>query len=148
MHYNFLSQQQCQQIEKAIELAEKNCSGEIRVHIDKHCSANVLDDAAHTFARLKMHKTELRNGVLFYIAYADKKFAVIGDKGINARVPDGFWTEVCEALSLKFKNGDFVGGLTDGIQLCGEKLKQFFPYQPNDVNELPNEISFGNMDKK
>lgn len=148
MHYNFLSQQQCQQIEKAIELAEKNCSGEIRVHIDKHCSANVLDDAAHTFARLKMHKTELRNGVLFYIAYADKKFAVIGDKGINARVPDGFWTEVCKALSLKFKNGDFVGGLTEGIQLCGEKLKQFFPYQPNDVNELPNEISFGNMDKK
>lgn len=143
MHNNFLTDAQCHDIEEAIAEAELNCSGEIRVHIDRHCSVNVLDDAAQTFARLKMHKTELRNGVLFYIAYADHKFAVIGDKGINARVPHDFWNDVCGILVEHFAHSDFVGGLVDGIRLCGQKLKEHFPYQQDDINELPNELSFG-----
>ncbi len=143
MSQTFLTQQQCEQIEAAIAAAELNCSGEIRVHIDKHCSANVLDDAAHTFAKLKMHQTKLRNGVLFYLAYADHKFAVIGDKGINAHVPANFWDDVCALMENKFREGNFVGGLTEAIQICGNKLKEFFPYTADDENELPNEVSFG-----
>lgn len=143
MESKFLTEEQCQKIESAIGEAEKNCSGEIRVHIDKHCSDNVLDDAAHRFARLKIHKTKLRNGVLFYIAYEDKKFAVIGDKGINAKVESNFWDDVCSVMSERFQHAEFVDGLIQGIMRCGEKLKAFFPYEDNDVNELPNEISFG-----
>ena len=140
----FFSKEDESRIAAAIKEAEGNCSGEVRVHVDKHCSKNVLDDAAHTFAKLEMHKTKLRNGVLFYIATSDKKFAVIGDAGINVKVPAGFWDDVCDVLSRHFKDQDFAGGLTEGIKMCGEKLKEFFPHQADDVNELPDEISYGN----
>lgn len=139
----FFTKEQEAQITSAIKEAELNCSGEVRIHVDKHCSKNVLDDAAHTFAKLGMHKTALRNGVLFYIAYADKKFAVIGDVGINMKVPDNFWDDVCKVLGDNFKNGNFVEGLTAGITMCGDKLKEFFPYQKDDVNELADDISYG-----
>lgn len=139
----FFNKEQCSEIEQAIEKAEQNCSGEIRVHIDRHCSDNVLDDAAQTFAALEMHKTELRNGVLFYIAYEDKKYAVIGDVGINMKVPAGFWDDVCEVMGNEFRRGEYVKGLLQGIEKCGRKLKEYFPYKSDDINELPNEVSFG-----
>jgi len=143
MGQHFLTDEECRKIEDAIVEAELNCSGEIRVHIDRHCSDNVLDDAAKRFARLKMHKTKLRNGVLFYLASEDHKFAVIGDKGINALVDSNFWNDVCETMSQFFQKGDFVEGLTAGIKLCGRKLRELFPYGDDDENELPNEITFG-----
>ncbi|MCQ2204050.1 MAG: TPM domain-containing protein [Bacteroidales bacterium] len=143
MSQKFLTEEQISTIEKAIADAELKCSGEVRVHIDRTCSANVLDDAAHTFAKLGMHKTKLRNGVLFYVAYEDRKFAVIGDMGINNKVPDGYWDDVCAVLEECFRNGDFVGGLVKGVTMCGEKLAEFFPRPDDDVNELPDQISFG-----
>ena len=90
-----------------------------------------------------MQKTEQRNGVLFYIAIDRKQFAVIGDAGINKVVPENFWNETKEAMLPKFAEGDFAAGLSKGILMAGEKLKQFFSYQKNDVNELSDEISFG-----
>ena len=139
----FITKEQSDQIISAIKAAEKNCSGEIRVHFDSHCNGDVLDTAARTFARLKMQRTKLRNGVLFYVAFEDRQFAVIGDKGINSKVPENFWNGVCDILTEHFKENDFAGGLSKGIELCGEQLKKFFPYQDDDVNELPDDISFG-----
>ncbi len=130
-------------IEAAIQEAEKNTSGEIRLHVEMPCPENVLDRAAYWFAELKMHKTEQRNGVLFYLAVADRKFAILGDVGINARVPAGFWDEVTALVLADFKEQKFAQGLISGIQKAGENLKTFFPYQSDDVNELSDEISFG-----
>jgi uncharacterized membrane protein len=130
-------------IEAAIQEAEKNTSGEIRLHVEMRCPENVLDRAAYWFAELKMHKTEQRNGVLFYLAVADRKFAILGDVGINARVPAGFWDEVTALVLADFKEQKFAQGLISGIQKAGENLKTFFPYQSDDVNELSDEISFG-----
>lgn len=127
----------------AIGQAEKNTSGEIRVHIESHCPENVMDRAAHYFKTLKMHQTALRNGVLFYLAYKDRKFAILGDVGINARVPGGFWDAIKDEMVLLFSAGDFTGGLEKGILMAGEQLKTHFPYQKDDVNELSDEISFG-----
>jgi uncharacterized membrane protein len=127
----------------AIKQAELNTSGEIRVHIEDKCKGDVLDRATDVFAMLKMHKTELRNGVLFYLALKDRKYAVLGDAGINAVVPDNFWESVKDTLLQHFKEGSFTEGLSLGIGMAGEKLKQHFPYQSDDVNELPNDISFG-----
>jgi uncharacterized membrane protein len=90
-----------------------------------------------------MHKTQLRNGVLFYLAIKDKQFAVLGDAGINSLVPENFWEEVKDEMLLHFKQGNFTVGLVNGITMAGEKLKQHFPYQKDDINELPDEISFG-----
>ena len=143
MPKNFFSDQQRKQIEDAVRMAEKNTSGEIRVHLESKCPGDVLDRSAYLFGKLGMHKTELRNGVLFYLAIVNKKFAVIGDAGINSKVPANFWDGIKEDMKAKFQEGDFVNGFSEGILRCGEQLKAHFPYQKDDVNELPDEISFG-----
>ncbi len=130
-------------ISNAIRVAETNTSGEIRVHIEKHCKGDVLDRAAYIFDKLEMQKTKLRNGVLFYLAFGDRKFAILGDAGINSKVPDNFWENIKENLLVKFKEGLFAEGLSEGIIEAGRQLKEHFPYQKDDVNELPDDISFG-----
>jgi uncharacterized membrane protein len=130
------------QVVTAIETAELNTSGEVRVHLDDKCKGEVLDRAAYVFEKLEMHKTEQRNGVLFYLAVQDKKFAILGDAGINQKVSDNFWEEIKSEVISNFKKGDFAGGLSSGIVKAGEQLKAHFPYQEDDVNELDNEISF------
>jgi len=138
----YFSEKDKLQIKNAIRAAELNTSGEVRVHIEKHCREDVLDRAAYIFKKLEMHKTELRNGVLFYLAVDDRKFAILGDAGINQEVPDDFWEEIKEKMAEKFKEGLFAEGLSQGIRMAGEQLKAHFPYQEDDVNELSDEISY------
>lgn len=139
---NFFSAEQKELIQQAIVDAELNTSGEIRVHIENHCRGEVLDRAAFIFKKLEMHKTEQRNAVLFYVAVKDRKFALIGDSGINFLVEENFWNDVKSLLLDHFKTGLFTEGLVVGIEKAGEKLKRHFPYQSDDFNELSNEISF------
>lgn len=129
-------------IRNAIKEAEDRTSGEIRVHIETKFSGSVLDRAAWIFKRIGMHDTELRNGVLFYLAVTNKSFAVIGDQGINVKVPENFWNEITATLEHNFATGKFTEGLVEGILLTGIQLKEHFPFQKDDVNELPDEISF------
>ena len=137
-----ITQEEQTLIKQAIAQAEKQTSGEIRVHIENKCREAVLDRAAFLFAELKMHKTDLRNGVLFYVALDDKKFAVLGDAGINNVVSENFWEEVKQTVVANFAEQKFVVGLQAGISLAGEQLKAYFPYQSDDKNELSDEISF------
>ena len=130
-------------ITKAIENAEHQTSGEIRVHIESKCREEVLDRAAWLFKKLKMHETKDRNGVLIYLSINDRKFAIIGDAGINKVVPEGFWNDIKEMMIDHFKKGEFAIALVEGIEKTGEHLKQYFPWQVDDVNELPDEISYG-----
>jgi uncharacterized membrane protein len=139
----FFSKEQQEAIVQAIVDAENATSGEIRVHMESSCKCDVLDRAAQIFKKLKMHKTELRDGALIYLAIEDRKFVILGDAGINAKVPDGFWDEIKTIMMDNFKKDDFVTGLTVGIRMIGEKLKTYFPLMTNDENELSNEISFG-----
>lgn len=138
----FFPDESRKKIIEAIEQAEKATSGEIRLHIENFCKADVLDRAAFIFDWLGMTQTVERNGVLFYLAVKDKKFAIIGDSGINARVPDNFWDDVKNRVLFHFAKGEFEQGLIDGIHMTGHKLSLFFPRNANDVNELPNDISF------
>jgi uncharacterized membrane protein len=138
----FFSKEQQAQILGAVKEAEMETSGEVRVHIESSLKGEVLDRASWLFKKLGMHKTAERNGVLFYLAVNDRKFAIIGDAGINAKVPPGFWDDISELLKKNFKEGKFTEGLSEGILLAGEHLKKHFPHRPDDVNELPDEISF------
>lgn len=137
------TKEQKQQITDAIKEAENNTSGEIRVHIEGKCKVEVLDRAADVFAQLKMHKTELRNGVLFYVALTNHKFAILGDAGINAKVPENFWDEINDLVLSFFKEEKYAEGLANGILKAGEQLKAHFPVSKDDINELSDEISFG-----
>ena len=140
---NFFSKEEKESIKAAVKEAELNTSGEIRVHIDNRCKEDVLDRAAWWFAKLEMHKTEQRNGVLFYLAVKDHKFAILGDAGINAVTPENFWDTIKEHMLSQFKEGAFAKGLQEGILKAGQALKEHFPYQDDDINELSDDISFG-----
>lgn len=143
MAKDLFTEQEQQQIVGAVKEAELNTSGEIKVHIERKCKEDVLDHAAFMFDELQMQKTQLRNGVLFYLAVEDKKLAILGDAGINLKVPKGFWDSIRDLMVSNFKEGAFTKGLSEGIKMAGEQLKEHFPYQSDDVNELSDDISFG-----
>ena len=139
----FLTKEEEQEIVDAICMAEKETSGEIRVHIEKETSKVPYDRALEVFHLLKMDETELKNGVLIYLAVADKKFVICGDQGIHDIVGADFWESTKEAMAVHFKNGNFKQGLIEGIEKAGNKLSAHFPYEAGDTNELSNEISKG-----
>ncbi|MGA9637613.1 TPM domain-containing protein [Flavobacterium sp.] len=140
---DFLTQEEEEAIVEAIRLAEKETSGEIRVHIEKTTSKVPYDRALEVFHHLGMDATQLKNGVLIYIAVKDKNFVICGDQGINDVVPNDFWDCTKEAMAAQFKTGNFKQGLIDGITRAGDQLQKYFPYQEGDINELSNEISKG-----
>jgi uncharacterized membrane protein len=145
---SFFTKEQQAQILASVKEAENATSGEIRVHIETSFKGDVLDRAAWVFKKLGMHKTAERNGVLFYLAVSDRKFAIIGDAGINAKVTTTFWDEVSLLLQKNFKEGKFTEGLSEGIIHAGLQLKTHFPHRIDDVNELPDEISFDKIKGK
>jgi uncharacterized membrane protein len=138
----FFTKEQQDHILAAIKEAEQATSGEIRVHVETSLSGESLDRAAWIFRKLGMHKTADRNGVLFYLATGSKKFAIIGDSGINAKVPEGFWDQVKDLMEKHFTEGRFTEGLAKGVLMAGLKLKEHFPYRRDDVNELRDDLSF------
>lgn len=140
---DFLSPAEEQAIVQAIALAEKNTSGEIRVHIENHSETPPIARAQEVFNFLKMYQTEARNGVLFYVGVTDKTFAIIGDIGIDDVVETDFWDSTKDLVIEKFKEKKHKEGLVNGIIRAGERLKTFFPYESDDINELSNEISKG-----
>lgn len=126
----------------AINMAENRTSGEIRVCIEKKCPHEAIAQAVRRFSELDMHKTALKNGVLIYLAIEDHKFAIIGDEGINKKVPENFWEETKNIMADLFKKEQFAEGLIAGIHRAGKQLKTFFPRSDDDINELPNEVVY------
>lgn len=132
-----------EEIKLAIQAAEFQTSGEIRVFVEEKCNKpEVMDCAIHQFQKLKMHETALRNGVLIYLAVEDRKFAIIGDIGINEKVTGDFWESTKDIMQFHFKKSEMAEGLKQGIAKVGEQLKTLFPYNKDDKNELPDEIAF------
>jgi uncharacterized membrane protein len=137
----FTSEEQ-ELIASAIADAEKSTSGEIRIAIEKHCHGSAFERATQYFTELGMDKTAQHNGVLIYLASTDHKFAIIGDRGINSVVPEDFWETTQIAMKAHFSSGNLAEGIIAAIALAGEKLALFFPYQGDDINELPNDIAY------
>jgi uncharacterized membrane protein len=127
-------------IAAAIAQAEKLTSGEIRIAIEKFCKTDAFTRATEYFFKLDMDKTAQKNGVLIYLAYEEHKFAIIGDSGINRVVPADFWETTQVAMKAHFASGNFASGIIAGVRLAGEKLALFFPFDHDDVNEIPNDI--------
>ncbi|MCT1531102.1 TPM domain-containing protein [Sphingobacterium daejeonense] len=138
------NQEDQEQVVHAISLAENRTSGEIRLVVERRVhNMDAIDQAKYYFEKLKMHETTQRNGVLIYLATDDHQFAIIGDTGINNKVPEDFWESTKELMLGYFKKGDFAEGLIEGIQKAGDQLATYFPRRADDVNELPNDIYFG-----
>lgn len=139
----FLTEAEEQEIVQAILEAEKNTSGEIRVHIESHTRLDHYERAKEVFHVLKMDNTKDENGVLIYVAVNDRKFVIYGDKGIDKVVPENFWNATRDAIQNNFKHGNFKQGIIDGIRNAGKELEAHFPWSHGDRNELSNEVSKG-----
>ena len=140
---DFLSVVEEEEIVEAIRQVEQNTSGEIRVHIEKTTELTHYNRALEVFRMLKMFNTKQQNAVLLYIAIEDHKFVIYGDKGIDAVVPENFWDATKNVIQNQFQSGNFKQGIVDGVLKVGEELKAHFPWDANDVDELPNEVSKG-----
>jgi len=139
---DFLTIDEEQRVVEAIREAEKNTSGEIRVHLESYNKEKPsMQHAWEVFEAIGMHQTRLRNGVLFYVDVKHRVFTIIGDEGINQVVPDNFWDEIKNNVITQFSNGKNADALVEGILQVGKQLKAYFPYQSGDENELPDEIS-------
>ncbi len=140
----FFSKAQERRIIEAIQEAEMQTSGEIRVHLEEDLKgADVTATAVRVFKELNMHRTAARNAVLMLIVPPKKKFAIIGDSGINEKVPANFWNDVRDVMQRNFRQKDFTEGVIEGVRLTGQKLKEHFPRSTDDKNELPDEITYG-----
>jgi uncharacterized membrane protein len=137
----FLAALDQKRIIDAIGTAESMTSGEIRVHVQPKSHGEIRTVGERTFERLGMTKTALRNGVLLFIASEEHEFVILGDRGIDEKVPAGFWDKIAENLTIRFKAGEFTDGIVDAIHQAGEELRHYFPRAADDVNELTNDIN-------
>jgi uncharacterized membrane protein len=142
---DYLSSADQQRIVAAISAAEGRTSGELRIHLEPHCPGNALDRGAAVFDMLKMRETALRNAVLIYCALEDRKFALLGDAGIHKKVGEFFWKDLAERVQEEIKTHSLASGLCLAAESIRESLAKYFPHADNDINELPNEISFNNQ---
>jgi len=127
----------------AIRAAEARTSGEIRVHLQAQAGDDIMAAARRRFEALGMTATAARNGVLIFVAVDDRRFSILGDRGIDAKVPPGFWDTTAAAMAEGFRRGDLADGIVTGLAEAGNALAQWFPRQEDDVNELADEISQG-----
>jgi uncharacterized membrane protein len=141
----FFSETEKKQIVEAIQAAEHETSGEIRLFVESRCRfVDPLDRAAEVFASLKMEQTAARNAVLVYVALKDRQLALFGDRGIHEKVGDAFWNEKVGLILSHFNKADYAEGLRRIMKEIGEALNRFFPYDKDtDKNELPDDIVFG-----
>jgi len=143
-HHRLIKRSEERSIVSAIKQAEKDTSGEIRVHIENHCpDEDPIARAIFIFDAIGMFGTEARNGVLIYVSLKSRKFAIIGDTGINSVVKQGFWDGVKADLASRFSKGEIAEGIKEAVLKTGKLLKEHFPYQSDDINELPDDISYG-----
>lgn len=132
-------------LSEAVASAESSTSAEIRVHIEDECTIDPVDRAWHIFFKLEMHKTVLRNGVMIYLAVEDQRFAIIGDEEIHKRVGSEFWNALRDAMKDLLIKGDFIEAIKAGLKETGKQLAVHFPRAANDVNELSNEVTLGDI---
>lgn len=138
----FFSPEEKRQIERSIRQAETLTSCEIRLRVEKECKNNLQQHVIEVFRFLGMDRTKNKNGILFYISIKDQKIAILGDKGVNKYVSDEFWNDIYNFIRNEFSKQNYCYGLSMAIIQTGKQLAKIFPVEKDDVNELPNEISF------
>lgn len=137
---DYFSKFDSDRIVAAIAEAEKNSSGEVRVHVTRRIPENLEERALRRFELLGMTKTAGRNGVLIYIAPRAHKFRILGDVAIHEKCGPGFWQEVAHGMEESFRRGEFTEGVVRCVERVGEVLARHFPRVSDDRDELSNAI--------
>jgi len=138
----FFSKREKEEIIQAVQEAEMKTSGEIRVHLERKAKEDIMAHAREVFQKIGMTRTRERNGVLIFMGIRTKRFCIVGDHGIHEKVPEGFWDGLVALMEKHFKEDRFAEGICETIWKVGDKLKEFFPFERDDINQLPDEISY------
>ena len=141
----FFTEEQNEKIVNAIRDAEMQTSGEVRIFVENRCKyVDALDRAKQLFDNLEMGRTELRNGVLFYIAIKDRQLAIYADDGIHKAAGPDYWKNSVKDILSVFSKENITEGIIASLSKIGQALQTYFPYEKEiDKNELPDEIIFG-----
>ena len=139
---DFLPPEDQQKIAQSITDAERRTSGEICVHVTPHTHGDTMRRARRTFNRLSLFRTAQRNAVLIFVAYLDRRVAIIGDTGINSKVGDRFWDEATRLLTRHLAEGRNAEGICETVALVGNQLAELYPARRDDINELSNEVTY------
>jgi len=141
------SEDDLEAVRAAIAQAEAQTSAEIRLHLEHRVPSAVGGDALvrarEVFASLGMHRTRQRNGVLIYLALADRRLAIVGDDGIHTRVGDDYWAALRDHMVTRLRQGQAQQGVLEVIAEAGQALRRYFPREPGDTDELSDEVSLG-----
>ena len=138
----FLTEEESTRIEQAIAEVELTTSAEVKVVVLRYCWDDIYVKAARIFSKFRLDKTELRNCVLVMLVVTNQEYLIYGDEGIHEKVGDGFWDDVRDEMLTHFVCDHFGDGLVHAVHRVGEKLADYFPYQTDDVDEIPNEVIF------
>ena len=141
------SDQDLQDISAEIKTFEGRTSGEIVISFNTSSHNQPYKAAKRIFEKAKLHQTKERNATLLVLFLSEHKFAVYGDVGIHEKVPVDFWEETVDEMRAQFGQGNMREGLLAGIHKLGENLAKYFPVAADDVNELSDEIKFGDSDE-
>ncbi len=139
---NFLTEQQMASLVEAIQTAENQSTGEIRIHIDSNTEADNAKRAFEVFQYLGMDQTAERNAVLFHVNFESHYLTIIGDEGIHKKVRQSFWDHLHDKTTSEFAQENYYEGLKKAILETGLELKKHFPFTGENFNELSNEITF------
>jgi uncharacterized membrane protein len=146
---DLFSDKEKEAIKNAIQAAEKQTSGEVRVYVEDDCKhEDAIHRAIEIFHGLNMDKTVQRNGTLIYIAIQPQKLAIYADQGIYTAAEEKIWDGILQHLKDHFKNKNYAQGIIEAVQKIGDELSHHFSYDGSiDKNELPDELVFGKRNK-
>lgn len=103
--------------------------------------AEEVEEAAITsFYREKLYRTRDQNGILIFISVLERRVYILGDRGIDAKINDNGWQDIVSGLTAGIRRGKQGEALLAAVNQVGEILKQHFPIQEGDRNELHNLI--------
>lgn len=132
-------------IEAAIKASEAQHAGQLRFVVEGALDGAPLfrDQAARAraldvFSHLRIWDTAHNSGVLIYLLLADHQVEIVADRGIDAKVGQAVWEQICRAMEREFGTGHFERGVLDGIAAITAHLARHFPRQGVGVNELPD----------
>lgn len=139
----FLSDKEQDIIVEVIRKAEKNSTGEIRVHISSSQEKNNAEQAYQIFCKYCKGQTKHKNAILIHINFTQRYLTIIGDEGIHQRVKQDFWNEIHDRMTILFASEQYLKGITEGVESVGIELAKYFPISgEKQLNELPDEILF------
>jgi uncharacterized membrane protein len=137
---HFLAQLEHDRIAAAIREAENRSSGQIKVFVTRHRPKDALKFARKAFRKLKLDRTENRNGVLILVAPAAQKIAIFGDKAIDTKSDEAFWEEVIRQMQPDLKKGEFTAAIIGAVEKVGSVLAKHFPRDGSAQNEIADEV--------